>query len=92
MRDDYSDRSPASTTFSATSPSPSSSSRDSPLPPLPKEEDEETFDSMPQASHSAISTVLVSSNEPTHNASQAPARHEKAAMRRRRQEGLRGWS
>ncbi len=93
MRDDYSDRSPATTTFSATSPSPSSSSRDSPLPPLPKEEDEETFDSMPQASHFLPSpTVLVSSNEPTHNASQAPARHEKAAMRRRRQEGLRGWS
>ncbi|SAM85830.1 related to Serine/threonine kinase [Ustilago bromivora] len=39
MRDDYSDRSPATTT-SELSPSPSSSSSDSPLPPLPKEEDE----------------------------------------------------
>ncbi|KAJ1025869.1 hypothetical protein NDA16_002495 [Ustilago loliicola] len=40
MRDDYYDRSPATTTFSEALPSPSSSSRDSPLPPLPKAEDE----------------------------------------------------
>ncbi|SPO23963.1 related to Serine/threonine kinase [Ustilago trichophora] len=40
MRDDFSDRSPATTTFSEACPSPSSSSRDSPLPPLPKEEEE----------------------------------------------------
>ncbi|TKY88570.1 hypothetical protein EX895_002559 [Sporisorium graminicola] len=38
MKDEYSDRSPATTTFSEASPSLSSSSRDSPLPPLPKEE------------------------------------------------------
>lgn len=38
MRSEYSDRSPATTTFSEASPSPSNSSRDSPLPPLPKEE------------------------------------------------------
>ncbi|GAK67691.1 uncharacterized protein PAN0_020d5920 [Moesziomyces antarcticus] len=83
MRDDYSDRSPATTTFSATSPSPSSSSRDSPLPPLPKEDEEETFDSMPQASPYLTSpTVLVSSNEPTHNASQAPARDDRALASR----------
>ncbi|CBQ69430.1 related to Serine/threonine kinase [Sporisorium reilianum SRZ2] len=38
IRDEYGDRSPATTTFSEASASPSSSSRDSPLPPLPKEE------------------------------------------------------
>ncbi|CDW98943.1 hypothetical protein [Sporisorium scitamineum] len=47
IRDEYSDRSPATTTFSEASArseasaSPSSSSRDSPLPPLPKEEPEQ---------------------------------------------------
>ena len=41
MRDDFSDRSPATTTFSEASPSPTNSSRDSPLPPLPKEDEDD---------------------------------------------------
>lgn len=74
MRDDRSDRSPATTTFSEASPSPSSSSRDSPLPPLPKEEEEvdevphSSSSSQRQADPAASEASTVQSGSTRHNA------------------------
>lgn len=83
MRDDYSDRSPATTTFSEASPSPTSSSRDSPLPPLPKEEDEvdesqraSTY--LRRPSNAGVKGTFTDSSETMH-AAESAWRHDKPA-------------